>query len=190
VHRFVAHLVDAREAEDVTQETYLWAMRALPRFAARSSARSWLLAIARRAAADHVRAVIRRPRTTAVADWETAADAFDATEMSRFDETLVLTRVLDGLTADRREAFVASQLLGLSYAEAAEVATARSRPTAPGSPAPAPTSSPPCRPTPPTAAIYVPSADDPAVRSARHLHDIPLRGLRRHGRWSSRRDHA
>jgi len=121
VYRFVAHLVDAREAEDLTQETYLRAIPGLARFAARSSARTWLLAIARRVAADHIRTVVRRPRTTAVEDWETAADTLAATEVSRFDDTLVLSQLLDGLTAERREAFVATQLLGLSYAEAAEV---------------------------------------------------------------------
>jgi len=116
VYRFLAHLVDAREAEDLSQETYLRAMRALPRFAARSSVRTWLLAIARRVAADHIRAVVRQPRTAAVDRWPDAE-----AEASRFDETVALTRLLDGLSPERREAFVATQLLGLSYDEAAEV---------------------------------------------------------------------
>ena len=38
------------------QETYLRAFAALPRYAARSPARIWLLSIARRVAADQVRA--------------------------------------------------------------------------------------------------------------------------------------
>jgi len=101
VHRFVTHLVGAGEAEDLAQETYLRAMRALPRFAARSTAKTWLLAIARRACADHIRTVARRPRTAALADWQVAADA----ELAR----------------ERREAFVATQVAGLTYAEAAEV---------------------------------------------------------------------
>lgn len=121
VHRFLAHLIDAREAEDLRQETYLRAMRSLPRFAARSSARTWLLAIARRVAADHIRAVVRRPRTTAVADWQQTAEAATAAHGPRFDEELVLTRLLAGLTVERREAFVATQVLGLSYVEAAQV---------------------------------------------------------------------
>ncbi len=120
VFRFLAHLVDVREAEDLSQETYLRAMRALPRFAARSSARSWLLAIARRVAADHIRALVRQPRTARADDWQVAADTVIA-ESSQFDEVLALTRLLDGLTPERREAFVATQLLGLSYDEAAEV---------------------------------------------------------------------
>ncbi|HZO66345.1 MAG TPA: sigma-70 family RNA polymerase sigma factor [Kribbellaceae bacterium] len=121
VYRFLAHLVDTREAEDLTQETYLRAMHALPRFAARSSARTWLLAIARRVAADHIRTVVRRPRTTPVADLEAGAETVGAAQAFRFDEALVLVQLLDGLTAERRGAFVATQLLGLSYAEAAEI---------------------------------------------------------------------
>jgi RNA polymerase sigma-70 factor (ECF subfamily) len=119
VHRFLAHLVHAREAEDLTQETYLRAMRALPRFAARSSARTWLYAIARRVAADHLRAVGARPRSAVLADWESAADA--ARPGHRFEEQVALRDLLDGLAPDRRLAFVATQVLGLSYAEAAEV---------------------------------------------------------------------
>ena len=120
VHRFLAHLVHAREAEDLTQETYLRAMRALPRFAARSSARTWLYAIARRVAADHLRAAGVRPRLADVADWQATADASTPVD-DRFENQVVLRDLIDGLAPDRRIAFVATQVLGLSYAEAAEV---------------------------------------------------------------------
>ena len=121
VHRFVTHLVGAGEAEDLAQETYLRAMRALPRFAARSTAKTWLLAIARRACADHIRTVARRPRTAALADWQVAADAELARESTGFETAVELARLLADLPPDRREAFVATQVAGLSYAEAAEV---------------------------------------------------------------------
>jgi RNA polymerase sigma-70 factor (ECF subfamily) len=121
VHRFLAHLIDRDEADDLTQETYLRAMRALKRFEARASARTWLLAIARRVAADHIRTVIRRPRTAALENWETVADTTRLTEGRRFEDGVLLRHVLDGLIPDRREAFVATQILGLSYDEAAEI---------------------------------------------------------------------
>ncbi|MEO3745748.1 sigma-70 family RNA polymerase sigma factor [Plantactinospora sp. B5E13] len=121
VHRFVSHLVGPGEAEDLTQETYLRAMRALPRFAARSKALTWLLAIARRACADHVRTVVRRPRVAALPDWQLAADAELAREAAGFAGAVELARLLEDLAPDRREAFVATQVVGLSYAEAAEV---------------------------------------------------------------------
>ena len=55
VWRFTAALVDPGAADDLTQETYLRAFKALPGFEARSSVRTWLLGIARRACADHLR---------------------------------------------------------------------------------------------------------------------------------------
>ncbi|MEE6307929.1 sigma-70 family RNA polymerase sigma factor [Plantactinospora veratri] len=122
VQRFVSHLVGAGEAEDLAQETYLRAMRALPRFAARSSAKTWLLSIARRACVDHVRTAMRRPRVAALPDWQLAADAELARGSSTgFEGAVELDRLLADLPPDRREAFVATQVAGLSYAEAAEV---------------------------------------------------------------------
>jgi len=120
VYRFLVHLVDGDHAEDLTQETYLRVMKALPRFAGRSSARTWLYSIARRVAADHIRAVRVRPRVAAVDDWEVAADA-QAGPSRSVEDQVVLRDLLDCLDAQRRVAFVATQVLGLSYAEAAQV---------------------------------------------------------------------
>ncbi|QDY09500.1 sigma-70 family RNA polymerase sigma factor [Micromonospora sp. HM134] len=117
IWRFVAHLISPSEADDLTQETYLRAMRSLPSFAARSSARTWLLGIARKVAVDHVRAATRRPRTTQLSDRHDVPDAGG----SAFDGAVVLNDLLCSLAPDRREAFVATQILGLSYAETAEV---------------------------------------------------------------------
>ncbi len=55
VWRLCAHLTSPAQADDVTQEVYLRALRALPRFRGESSARTWLLAIARNTAIDSVR---------------------------------------------------------------------------------------------------------------------------------------
>src|SRR3954463_3544598 len=65
VWRFTAALVDPRAADDLTQETYLRAFKALPAFEARATVRTWLLGIARRTCADHLRAVVRRRRLDA-----------------------------------------------------------------------------------------------------------------------------
>jgi RNA polymerase sigma-70 factor (ECF subfamily) len=121
VHRFVSHLVGAGEAEDLAQETYLRAMRGLPGFAARSAAKTWLLAIARRVCADHIRMSMRRPRVASLPDWQLAADAELARDATGFEGAVELARLLAALAPDRREAFVATQVAGLSYAEAAEV---------------------------------------------------------------------
>lgn len=119
VRRFLAHLADAGDADDLTQETYLRAMRSLPRFAAQSSAKTWLLAIARRVAADHIRSIVRRPRTQPYVDWEAAADR--GAGRQRFEDGVLLQQMVDALPMDRRIAFVTTQMLGMSYEEAAEV---------------------------------------------------------------------
>jgi RNA polymerase sigma-70 factor (ECF subfamily) len=120
VLRFVSHLCDPGQAEDLAQETYLRAVAALPRFEASASARTWLLSIARRVAADAVRAAGRRPRTTAVADWDALAVRAGATRRAG-DEAVLLAQLVAALDRDRHEAFVLTQVLDLSYAEAAQV---------------------------------------------------------------------
>ena len=113
VWRLAAHLGGRDVADDLTQETYLRAFRALPRFAGRSSARTWLLVIARRACADHVRAATRARR--AQPPPEPPAVAPDV------GDGVALRALLAGLDEPRREAFVLTQLVGLSYAEAGAV---------------------------------------------------------------------
>lgn len=121
VRRLLAHLVHPGEAEDLTQETYLRAMRSLPRFAARSSVRTWLYTIARRVAADHLRQVASRPARADLADWQTAIDTTRGATANRFEEQVLLRQLLEDLSVERRVAFVVTQVLGLSYAEAAQV---------------------------------------------------------------------
>ncbi len=117
VWRFVAALVDRGSADDLTQDTYLRAFRALPSFEGRSSARTWLLGIARRACADHLRAVVRRRRL----DLRMAQQAH--TDLPHPDPAhrLGAADLLERLSDERRTAFVLTQVLGLSYAEAAAV---------------------------------------------------------------------
>lgn len=123
VWRLCAALVDRGSADDLTQETYLRAFGSLHRFAGRSTLRTWLLAIARRVCADTLRSR-RRRRLTLVAD-DAVLEALDPSADEAGDdvgEGAVVGDLLARLTAERREAFVLTQLLGLSYAEAAEVA--------------------------------------------------------------------
>lgn len=121
VRRFLAHLCDPGDVDDLTQETYLRALPALRGFAARSSARTWLLAIARRVAADHVRAALRRPASVSLDARPEGAPTPAPLRQAGFDESVTLSALLGALAPERREAFIATQVLGLSYAEAAEV---------------------------------------------------------------------
>lgn len=117
VWRFAAALVDPGSADDLTQETYLRAFRALPAFEGRASARTWLLGIARRTCADHLRSVVRRRRLDA--RLATHAD----TDHAQPDPSghLAAADLLRRLPEERRGAFALTQVLGLSYAEAAAV---------------------------------------------------------------------
>ncbi len=121
VHRFVAHLNGPADADDLAQETYLRALRALPGFAARSSARTWLLSVARHTCADAVRTATRRPRTRGVDDWEALPRGTGGLVRTAAEEAVLLRELVRGLEPDRREAFVLTQVLDLGYAEAAEV---------------------------------------------------------------------
>ncbi|WP_231390353.1 sigma-70 family RNA polymerase sigma factor [Nocardia sp. CNY236] len=122
VWRFVAHLTDVQSADDLTQETYLRAMGSLPRFAGRSSARTWLLSIARRVVIDRLRSAAARPRTTHSADWEAAIERRRDRHDTEVGEEMMVADLLRRLPEERREAFVLTQILGLSYSEAAHAA--------------------------------------------------------------------
>lgn len=123
VWQLVAHLTDPQRADDLAQETYLRAFGALGRFAGRSTARTWLLSIARHVVTDHIRTRYRRPRTVD-ADWVRAAEhrqlrAYQGA--AGFVDLVETVQLLAGLDPDRRESLVLTQILGLDYAEAAAV---------------------------------------------------------------------
>ncbi|WP_424186251.1 sigma-70 family RNA polymerase sigma factor [Actinokineospora sp. G85] len=118
VWRLVASLATPRAADDLTQETYARALVSITRFEGRSSARTWLISIARRVVVDTVRMARCRPRISA-ADWEAEADR--RTPGGRFEDLVELDIMLAGLSDERREALVLTQVLGLPYAEAAAV---------------------------------------------------------------------
>ena len=127
VWRLLAHLADTDRADDLTQETYLRVLTALPRFAARSTARTWILSLARRVWVDSIRHDMARPR-------KSAADIDDATSQRPAPETagsqswaewVDTQAMVNALDPERREALVLTQVLGYSYAEAAHIAGVR-----------------------------------------------------------------
>ena len=124
VWRFCAYLVTPEQADDLTQETFLRAVPAIARFRGDAPARSWLLAVARHTCADALRRN-GRDRTTPVAYAEAGRRPDAAAH-------LALSDLINRLDDDRRAAFVLTQVLGLSYEEAARacgcpVGTIRSR---------------------------------------------------------------
>jgi RNA polymerase sigma-70 factor (ECF subfamily) len=119
VWRFVTYLSDAGSADDLTQETYLRAIGAIGRFSGRSTARTWLLAIARRVVADHIRHAQSRPRTASGADPERVLNG--DRHARGFEDLVEVTTMIASLTTEQREALLLTQLLGLPYADAAAV---------------------------------------------------------------------
>ncbi|WP_078057367.1 RNA polymerase sigma factor [Corynebacterium provencense] len=127
VWRLLAHLADTDRADDLTQETYLRVLGALPRFAARSSARTWILSLARRVWVDSVRHDMARPRKS-VEEWEDAAGQTPSSDTAgdqAWAELVDARAMLDNLPTERREALVLTQILGYSYAEAADICDVR-----------------------------------------------------------------
>ncbi len=121
VWRFLAHLDSPATADDLAQETYLRALRSMHAFSGRSSARTWLLSIARRVVIDQVRRKQSRPQRATLDDWHAAVEQAQPTGLPGFADGIALTDLLRRLDDDRREAFVLTQISDLSYAEAAEV---------------------------------------------------------------------
>ncbi|MEU0577544.1 sigma-70 family RNA polymerase sigma factor [Streptomyces griseoincarnatus] len=133
VRTYVTYLsADPQAADDLAQDTFLRALGSLHRFEGRSSARTWLLSIARRAVIDSYRHASARPRVADTDDWQTVAEFAQPRGRLGFEEGIALAELLEALPDERREAFVLTQLVGLPYAEAAElgdcpVGTVRSR---------------------------------------------------------------
>ncbi|MFB7784725.1 sigma-70 family RNA polymerase sigma factor [Streptomyces vinaceus] len=133
VRRYVAYLSsDPQSADDLTQETFLRALGSLHRFEGRSSARTWLLSIARRTVIDSLRHKAARPRISDRDDWQSAAERAQPRGLPGFEDGIALAELLGTIPAERRDVFVLTQVLGLPYAEAASalgcpIGTVRSR---------------------------------------------------------------
>ena len=115
VWRLACHLVGTDDAEDVTQDVFVRAWRALPNYRGDAAARTWLLAITRRACADAVRRRTRARRLRARVEAQPTAPPGP-------DGASELMALVALLPPDRREAFVLTQVVGCSYEEAAAVA--------------------------------------------------------------------
>lgn len=118
VWRLCATLVDRQNAEDLAQETFVRAVRALPQFRGDASARTWLLAIARKTCLDELRARTRCRRREA--SLLRAARGEEPVAPDASQEVTVIDLVAR-LEPERRAAFVITQMLGFSYEEAASI---------------------------------------------------------------------
>jgi RNA polymerase sigma-70 factor, ECF subfamily len=143
IFRLLSRLIrDPGEIEDVAQEAFIKAYRALPNFRGESAFYTWLYRIAINTAKNHLVAQGRRAPTSTETEVEEAenfddADGLrdvntpDAVMMSRQVGEAV-NRAIEKLPEDLRTAIVLRELEGLSYEEIAEsmgcpIGTVRSR---------------------------------------------------------------
>jgi RNA polymerase sigma-70 factor (ECF subfamily) len=118
VWRLCAHLVDPGIADDLAQETYLRAIGALPGFRGDAPVRTWLLTIARRVCAAEISARrLDRQLAARLAAMPSAGSGL----VPEAGTQAVTAMLIAGLEPDRRAAFVLTQLIGCSYAEAATI---------------------------------------------------------------------
>jgi RNA polymerase sigma-70 factor (ECF subfamily) len=115
VFRLCRYLGSPTDPDDLTQETYERALRSIRSYRGEGPARSWLLSIARRVCVDATRANIRGRNLFERHESLYRAEALHDHSWLEIDE------LLTGLNDERREAFVLTQIVGLSYQETAEV---------------------------------------------------------------------
>jgi RNA polymerase sigma-70 factor (ECF subfamily) len=143
IFRLLSRLIrDPAEVEDVAQEAFIKAYRALPNFRGDSAFYTWLYRIAINTAKNWLVSQGRRAPTSTEADIE-EAETFDDGEQLRdlnTPDAMLLTkqvanavnRAIEQLPEDLKTAIVLRELEGLSYEEIAEtmncpIGTVRSR---------------------------------------------------------------
>ena len=135
------YLRDQQDVEDVAQEAFIKAFRALPRFRGESAFYTWLYRIAINTAKNHLVARSRRPPGVDVdiddAEFMDGTDVLRESEspeaaLSRDELSEVINATLSELPDDLRSAVTLREFDGLSYEQIAEimdcpVGTVRSR---------------------------------------------------------------
>jgi len=122
---------DAAEVEDVTQEAFIKAYRALPSFRGESAFYTWLYRIGINTAKNYLVALGRRAPTTTGFDNEEAEGFEDAeqlrdantpeSELEGKEIAATVNRAMDALPPDLRTAITLREIEGLSYEEIASV---------------------------------------------------------------------
>ena len=123
------YLNNTAEVEDVTQEAFIKAYRALPNFRGDSAFYTWLYRIAANAAKNHLVALGRRPSSDVALDDSQVFDvpgclkdheSPDEVIMGQQLEALI-SRTIEELPVELRAALTLREFEGLSYEEIADV---------------------------------------------------------------------
>jgi len=126
VWRLCKYMVDAQSADDLAQDALIKMIGSLHRVTAEHNVRAWTLGIARHTCLDEIRR--RQRRRKLQKDYEGTRPVLVSAE----DSSLDIRELIAHIDVDRRDAFVLTQLVGLSYEEVAEmcecpIGTVRSR---------------------------------------------------------------
>lgn len=115
VWRLCKYMVDAQSADDLAQDALVKMIGSLHRVTAEHNVRAWTLGIARHTCLDEIRRRQRRRRLQK--DYEGTRPVLVSAE----DSSLDLRELIAHIDIDRRDAFVLTQLVGLSYEEVAAI---------------------------------------------------------------------
>lgn len=115
VRRLCRYLGDDDSVDDLMQESFERIVRALPSYRGDGPAIHWVRQIVRRTCADATRRRSRQRRRDRLSTDRPVDESVLDGAATEFDDLLAR------LDRDRRDAFLATQVLGLSYAEAAVV---------------------------------------------------------------------
>lgn len=123
VYRLTYRLLGSRDrAEDATQDTFVNALQALPRFRGESSFRTWLLRIATNAARSQGRRWTRNRETSLTEVQLATVDPGAMAELEHRTEAARVEKVLGLLPPKQRLAVALRVQQGLSFREIAELA--------------------------------------------------------------------
>ncbi len=131
-HKIIAligrYVYDHHEAQDVAQETFIKAYRALPKFRGDSAFYTWIYRIAINTAKNHLVARGRRPADVDVDDAQFFEGdnqlkdiATPENQLYKDELELVIKRSLNKLPEDLRVALTLREFDGMSYEEIADV---------------------------------------------------------------------
>lgn len=115
VWRACRYTVDAQSADDLAQEVMVRVVGSLHRITPDHQVRSWVLGIARHVCLDEIRRRQRRRRM------QSEVVNGRPVTTSEVHSELGIRDLVERLDPDRREAFVLTQIIGMSYEESAEI---------------------------------------------------------------------